>query len=310
MLLRLIPSDTNIQFMRYRFGAVALSIFLMIGSIILFFTNGLNLGIDFKGGLFVEVRYQEESVDIAALRTQLNTLGLGDVQVQTFGAPNDVMIRVESQDGGEEAQREALNKLRASLGQDVEYRRQEVVGPTVSGELTRSGTIAVVVALLGVMAYIWLRFEWHFAMGSVLALIHDVIITIGMFSLTQIEFNLSSIAAILTIVGYSLNDTVVVFDRLRETVRRFKKKSLIEIIDITLNSTLSRTILTSLTTLIALVSLYVLGGENIRGFTFAMIWGVVIGTYSSIFVASTSLIGLKFKPEHLNNIEDESKTDK
>ena len=307
MLLRLVPADTHIGFMRFRMPFIALSIALIIGSLGLFFTQGLNLGIDFKGGLFVEIRTSEEKADITALRTKLNSLDLGDVQVQEFGAPNNVMIRIEAQDGGEEAQRAALDILRTALGDEVEYRRQEVVGPTVSGELSRSGTIAVGVALLGVMAYIWLRFEWHFALGSVIALMHDVILTIGMFSLTQIEFNLASIAAILTIVGYSLNDTVVVFDRVRETIRRYRKKTLLEILDIGLNQTLSRTILTSLTTLIALISLYYFGGENVAGFTFAMIWGVLIGTYSSIFIASPVLIGFKLRPSEFER--DEEKDD-
>lgn len=297
MLLRLVPENTSLKFMSLRKSGAILSAVLMIASVALFLTNGLNLGIDFKGGLFVEIRTTDGPANIADIRSRVGGLGLGDVQIQEFGAVTDVLIRVEAQSGGETAQRDALQKLRGALGENIEYRRQEVVGPTVSGELAQAGTIAVIVALLGVMIYIWLRFEWEFALGSLGALIHDVILTLGLFSITQIEFNLASIAAILTIVGYSLNDTVVVFDRIRETLRRFKKKKLVEIIDMALNQTLSRTILTSVTTLIALFTLYFLGGENVAGFTLAMIWGVIIGTYSSIFIASPILVALGLRPE-------------
>ncbi len=296
MLLNLVPANTSLKFMSLRKVSAAFSIILMVASLGLFFTKGLNLGIDFKGGSFVEIRTTDGPADIVAIREKTSNLGLGDVQIQAFGTDADVLIRIEEQDGGETAQRDAIVKLRAALGENIEYRRLEVVGPTVSGELAQAGTIAVIVALIGVMIYIWLRFEWEFAIGSLGALVHDVILTLGMFSLTQLEFNLSSIAAILTIVGYSLNDTVVVFDRIRETLRRYKKKKLIDIIDMALNQTLSRTILTSVTTLLALITLYI-GVESISSLVIAMIWGVIVGTYSSIFTASPILIALGLRPE-------------
>ncbi len=212
--------------------------------------------------------------------------------MQEFGDPRDILIRFETQPGGEKAQQKAINKVKATLGEKVDYRRVEVVGPKVSGELTKDGIIAVVVALLGVMIYIWFRFEWQFAVGAVASLTHDVLLTIGLFAFTQMEFNLSIIAAILTIVGYSLNDTVVVYDRVRENMRKYKKTPLPELIDLSINQMLSRTILTSVSTLVALAALYIFGGEVIRGFTFTMIWGVIVGTYSSNFIAAPILIWL------------------
>jgi len=210
--------------------------------------------------------------------------------LQSFGSDRDVLIRIETQKGGEKKQRVAVEKIQAALGDTVEYRRTEVVGPKVSGELAQEGTIAVIVAILAVMVYIWFRFEWQFAIGAVLSLSHDVLLTIGIFSILQIGFGLPIIAAILTIVGYSLNDTVVVYDRVRENLRKYKKKELPDIIDMSLNQMLRRTILTSVSTLLALISLYVFGGEVLRGFTFTMIWGVIVGTYSSIFIAAPLLL--------------------
>jgi len=229
------------------------------------------------------------------VRSVVGGLGLGDVELQEFGAPTDVLIRVEQQPGGDDVQQEVVSKIRDAIGETVEYRRVEVVGPKVSGELIREGTFAVILAIVAVLIYIWFRFEWQFAVGAVAALVHDVIITIGMFSLLQLEFNLSIIAALLTIVGYSLNDTVVVYDRVREKLRKYKSMPLPDLLDFAVNKTLSRTVLTSVTTLLALLSLYILGGEVIRGFTFAMIWGVLIGTYSSIFIAAPMLILLGVK---------------
>lgn len=293
--LNFIPSGTSIPFVSYRTIFMAISTIFMVGSIGLFIAKGLNYGIDFRGGTLVEIQTKESPADITALRNKVNTLGLGDVQIQSFGAPRDVLIRVERQAGGEKAQQEVVQKIRNALGETVTYRRTEVVGPTVSGELKQSGTIAVVIAILAVLIYIWFRFEWQFSIGAVGALVHDVVLTIGIFSMLQLEFNLSIIAAILTIVGYSLNDTVVVFDRVRENLRKFKKMPLVDLLNLSINDTLSRTILTSVTTLIALLSLYILGGEVIRGFTFAMIWGVLVGTYSSVFIASPILIMLGVK---------------
>ena len=291
MFLRVVPVDTNIRFMRLRtvsFGASLLAAVLSIG---LFFAVGLNYGIDFRGGTLIEIK-TDGPAEVDALRGQLNGLGLGDVEVQEFGAPDDVMIRIQQQDGGDEAQQAALQSVRDALGDGVDYRRVEVVGPRVSGELVQNGIIGVLTALVGVLLYIWFRFEWHFAVGAIVATIHDVVLTIGMFSALQLDFALASIAAILTIVGYSLNDTVVVYDRVRENLRRYKKRPLAELLDLSINQMLSRTILTSLTTLLALVSLYIFGGEVLRSFVFAMIWGVVVGTYSSIFIAAPILLWL------------------
>ena len=262
----------------------------------MFVIANLNYGIDFKGGTLVEYQSKTEIADIADVRSRLSDLNLGDVQVQEFGQPNEILIRIESQQGGDNAEQSALAKVRSVMDDDHEFRRQEVVGPTVSGELARAGTIAVIASLLAIMVYIWFRFEWQFALGAVIATAHDVILTIGMFAVLQLEFSLSSIAAILTIVGYSLNDTVVVYDRIRENLRKYKKKPINDLLDLSINETLSRTVMTSVTTLLALFALYFLGGEVLSGFTFAMIFGVLIGTYSSIFIAAPVLILFNLRP--------------
>ncbi len=295
--LRFIPSDTAVPFLRFHMIAFILSGLLVIASVGLFFTAGLNYGIDFRGGTLIEIRNKSGPVDLADIRVKVTNIGLGDVQIQEFGAPTDVLIRIEQQPGGEKEQQKSITKIKETLGDSVDYRRVEVVGPTVSGELIQSGAIAVLVAILSVLVYIWFRFEWQFSVGAITALVHDVVLTIGLFCLLQLEFGLSIIAAILTIVGYSLNDTVVVYDRVRENLRKYKKMPLVELLDLSLNDTLSRTILTSVTTLIALLSLYIFGGQVIRGFTFAMIWGVIVGTYSSVFVAAPLLVMLDIKRE-------------
>ena len=256
---------------------------------LLFVFVGLNVGVDFKGGTVITIR-TEQAANIDELRTTLDGLGFGSIELQEFGSPNDVLIRVGAQDGGDEAQQAAVDKIKTALGPGVEYRSVEVVGPKVSGELAEQGIIAVVTAILGILIYVWFRFEWQFAVGAVMSLLHDVLLTIGLFCLLGIEFNLQIIAAILTIVGYSLNDTVVVFDRIREFLRKYKSMPLADLIDFSINSVLPRTILTSVTTMLALIALYIFGGEVLRGFTFTMIWGVIIGTYSSIFIASPVLI--------------------
>ncbi|MCC2112271.1 MAG: protein translocase subunit SecF [Hyphomicrobiales bacterium] len=293
--IRLIPDDTNIKFMWLRRYTFTLSAALAVGSILLFLALGLNLGIDFRGGTLIEVKTVDGPADIGAIRSRLGDLNLGDVEVQTFGAPDEVLIRVESQESGEEAEQAVVDRVKQSFGDEVEYRRVEVVGPRVSSELAQAGVIGVLAALFAITIYIWFRFEWHFSVGAIIATVHDVIITIGMFSLVQLEFNLSSIAAILTIVGYSLNDTVVVYDRVRENLRRYKKLDLPGLLDVSINQMLSRTVLTSLTTLIALFALYIFGGEVIRSFVFAMIFGIFIGTYSSIFIAAPVLIFLNLR---------------
>jgi preprotein translocase SecF subunit len=296
-----IPHNTKIPFLSWRFVAIACSVVGVAASLMLFFTQGLNLGIDFRGGSLIEVKAKKGAIDVGWLRSEVRSLKLGDVQIQQIqdfagqSACSDnscAMLRIELQPGGDKAQQAALNRVKTKLGEKVIYRSTEVVGPTVQGELVESGIIAVVSAIMAVLIYIWFRFEWQFAIGAVTALVHDVFLTIGIFSLLQIEFGLPVVAAILTIVGYSLNDTVVVYDRIRENLRKFKKMSLTELLDRSINETLSRTILTSVTTLLALVALYVFGGEVIRGFTFAMIWGIVVGTYSSIFIASPILLAL------------------
>ncbi|MEP0945216.1 MAG: protein translocase subunit SecD [Rhizobiaceae bacterium] len=295
-IIKLVPEGTSLRFMIYRKLSFPLSAALLIGSLGMFVAVNLNYGIDFRGGTLIEYQSKSEVADLGDIRGRLSDLNLGDVQVQEFGAPNEVLIRIESQGGGDNAEQSALAKVRAVMDSDHTFRRQEVVGPTVSGELAQAGTIAVIASLLAIMVYIWFRFEWQFAIGAVLATMHDVILTIGMFAVLQLEFSLSSIAAILTIVGYSLNDTVVVYDRIRENLRKYKKKPIRELLDLSINDTLSRTVLTSVTTLLALLALYFLGGEVLRGFTFAMIFGVLIGTYSSIFIAAPVLILFKLRP--------------
>lgn len=289
-LLRLVPDDTKYRFMWLRKVSFPLSIVLAIASITLFATVGLNLGIDFKGGTVIEMK-TDGPADISDIRSKLSDLDLGDVQVQEFGAPDDVLIRIEEQPGGELAQQVVVTNIRETFEADnVEFRRVEVVGPRVSGELATAGALAVAASLFAILVYIWLRFEWQFAVGAILTTANDVIVTIGLFVILQLDFSLSSIAAVLTIIGYSLNDTVVVYDRIRENLRRYKRQPLTEVLDRSINETLSRTTLTSVTTLLALISLWVFGGEVIRSFTLAMIFGVVIGTYSSIFLAAPFLI--------------------
>jgi len=303
--LKLIAADTKVKFVRYRVMAFVLSVLLIIGSIGAFTSNGLNFGIDFKGGTLIEISSEAE-IDIAQLREQLTGLNIGEVQIQQFGTPSDALIRVSEDEKAVSAQGglSAVESIRNELQGRFEIRRVEIVGPQVSGELIQTGILAVLAAIISMLIYIWFRFEWQFSVGAVLALVHDVVLTIGIFSLLQLDFNLSILAAILTIVGYSMNDTVVVYDRVRENLRKFKKMPLDELLDVAINETLSRTVMTSVTTLIALIALYTLGGEVIRGFTFAMIWGVLVGTYSSIFIASPLLLYLGVKRDWSGNQTD------
>jgi SecD/SecF fusion protein len=293
---------------RYNFAAAAV---LSIASLIAFVGVGMNLGIDFRGGSIIELKARQGDADIANIRSRLDQLNLGDVSAQGFGSPQEVLVRVQAQDGGENAEQSALERIRTDLEGDYEFRRVEVVGPSVSSDLTYSATLGVGIALLFILVYIWFRFEWQFAVGAIIATMHDVILTIGLFVLTGIEFNLTSIAAILTIVGYSLNDTVVVYDRMRENLRRYKKMPLPDLIDISINQTLSRTVLTGLTTMIALSALYIFGGEVIRSFTFAMLFGVAVGTFSSIYIAAPVLIAFKLRTDTFDTEENtKTKTDK
>jgi preprotein translocase subunit SecF len=291
-LLRIIPNDTNIQFINKRFIAMALSSFLVLASLGLYMTKGLNLGIDFLGGIMLEVKTKGQA-DIGELRSRVSALNLGDVSMQEFGSPDVVLVRVQRQEGGDNAQQVAVTKVKDALGDVVsEYRRTEFVGPTVGAELQESAFLAVVAAIGAILVYVWFRFEWQFGVGAVVALAHDVISTVGLFSLLSLDFNLSTVAALLTIAGYSINDTVVVFDRVRENMRKFKKMPLPELFNRSINETLSRTVNTSLTTMLALIALFAFGGEVIRGFTVAMMWGIFVGTYSSIALAVPLLLYL------------------
>jgi preprotein translocase SecF subunit len=308
MLLKLIPDDTHIPFTKWRFVAMLISAALVVASIAAVMTLGLNYGVDFRGGVTIEVT-DDQPIDIGDVRSTVSALNLGDVKVQQIqdfaGGEEGVVVFIEQQetaaeDADEEVAQQAASEkvqeaLRGLLGEGTEFRKIEVVGPTVSGELIQRGALAVALAIGMMLVYIWFRFEWQFSLGSILALVHDVIITLGMFAVTRLEFNLSIIAAILTIVGYSMNDTVVVYDRVREDLRKYKKKPLAELIDLSINETLSRTVMTSGTTLMTLFALYFIAGEVLRGFTFAMIWGIVIGTYSSIFVAAPFLLATGVK---------------
>ncbi len=291
--IRMVPEKTNIPFTRRRTLALAISSILAVASIVLFLTLNLNYGIDFRGGIMIEIKTPGPA-NIGAMRSALSQLGLGEVALQEFGAPDDVLIRVEQQPGDEEGRQRALQLVREALAKEVgpgfSERRVEFVGPKVSAELVRDGALALGLALVAMLLYIWFRFEWQFAIGAIVALVHDVVLTIGMFSITRLEFNLAIIAAILTIIGYSINDTVVVYDRIRENMRKYKVMPIDELLDLSVNQTLSRTVMTSVTTLLALAVLYLFGGEVIAGFTLAMIWGVLIGTYSSIFIAAPVLI--------------------
>ncbi|MEQ1651620.1 MAG: protein translocase subunit SecF [Hyphomicrobium sp.] len=289
------PHNLRLPFMRYKDLAIGLSILAMLLSLALYFTRGLNYGVDFKGGSMIELQATNGTADVSALRDKLGQLGLGGVQIQSFGGPSDVLIRIEEQPGGDAAQQVALKKVIDAVGTGYTQRRVEVVGPAVSSELRTTGLIAVFSGILAIVAYVWFRFEWQFAAGAVMALTHDVLVTVGIFSLFQFEFDLSTVAALLTILGYSVNDTVVVSDRIRENLRKFKKMDLNELLNLSINETLSRTILTGVTAIAVLLALYIFGGEVIRNFNFTMLVGVIIGTYSSIFIAAPLLgyLGVK-----------------
>lgn len=291
--IRPLARTPKIRFVAQRFIFFAISIAASLATIALLAVAGLNFGIDFRGGILIEVR-TPQAADLGLLRQSLGGLGLGEVALQGFGDERDVLVRVQRQEGGDAAQQEAVARIRdvlsADVGAGVEFRRVEVVGPQVSDELVQAGAIAVAVSVIAMMIYIWARFEWQFGIGAVLALAHDVLLTLGLFAVFQIEFNLSIIAALLTIVGYSMNDTVVIYDRVRENLRKFKQMPLPDLIDQSVNETLSRTIMTGGTTLLALLSLHLFGGEVIAGFTLAMIWGVIVGTYSSIYIAAPVLL--------------------
>jgi preprotein translocase subunit SecF len=284
--LQLIPHGTRYDFIGKRFFAYGFSIALIVLSLGSLAVRGLNYGIDFAGGIVMEVT-TKATPDLDRLRHQLNELGLGEIALQNFGSTNDLLIRVPAQEGDEAAQKAAVDKIQTSLGDSVSsYRRVEFVGPKVGGELIRAGVVAVLLSLLGIMIYVWFRFEWQFGVSAIIATAHDVITIIGLFSVLGHEFNLTTLAAVLTIAGYSINDTVVVFDRIRENLRKYKTMPITELMNLSINETLSRTILTSSTTLIALTAIFFFGGSVLADFALALIWGILIGTFSSIFVAS------------------------
>jgi preprotein translocase subunit SecF len=292
-LLRLVPDDTKFDFMRFRRISFPLSAIVSTLAIVAYFALGLNFGIDFIGGTLVEVQSKSGPADLAQMRSSLNALNFGDVQIQQFGTDRDVLIRIPQQPGGDEAQQAAVAKVRATLGEGVDYRRVEVVGPRISQELLVSGTIGLMVAIIGILVYLWFRFEWQFALGAMIANVHDLVLTVGFLAVMQIDFDLNTVAALLTILGYSINDTVVIFDRIREMLRRYKRLPIDQLINIAINSTLSRSVITHLTVTLALLALLLFGGPTLHAFTAAMTFGaVLVGTYTSIFIASPILIYL------------------
>jgi preprotein translocase subunit SecF len=314
--LKLVPQQTSVDFFRfwrYTFGA---SVVAMVLSLLVFAIVGLNFGIDFRGGTSIRTE-AVQPVDVGAYRGALAPLALGDVAITEVFDPtfrpdqNVAMIRIQAQEGQESVSPEVVAEIEAALvalDPTLRFTSVESVGPKVSGELIRSAIIAVAMALAAVLFYVWVRFEWQFSVGAVAALVHDVVLTIGIFTVLQIRFDLAIIAALLTIVGYSLNDTVVVFDRVRENLVKYKKRPLKEVLNLSVNETLSRTVMTSFTTLLALMALFALGGDVIRGFVFAMIWGVIVGTYSSVFVASAVLLWLGVKRDWSKDADDKAGT--
>ena len=293
--IHLVPPDTRINFMRIHKLCFVFSLIITIGSVASIAIKGFNFGIDFAGGIVLEVKAPTPTADTAGMRNLLSGLGLGEVALQEFGAPDTVLVRIQRQEAKgnenpEKAQQRAVEAVKTALGDKYEYRRTEFVGPKVGAELINTALLAVGLALLGIALYIWFRYEWQFGVNAIIATFHDCLTTAGLFSLLGLEFNLTTVAAILTIAGYSVNDTVVVYDRIRAELRKYKKMPVSDILNLSINKTLSRTTVTSGLTLLSVVALYIFGGEVLRGFSLAMIWGICIGTYSTIFVASPTLI--------------------
>jgi preprotein translocase subunit SecF len=292
-LLRIVPDDTKFDFIRFRRVSFPISAALSILAIFLYFFHGLNFGIDFRGGTLMEVQAKSGAADLAQMRSTLAGLNLGEFQLQQFGGPSEVLIRIAQQPGGETEQQAAVEKVRQALGDTVDYRRVEVVGPRVSGELLYKGILGMFAAIGAILLYLWFRFEWQFALGAMIANVHDIVLTLGFMSVTQIDFDLTSIAALLTILGYSLNDTVVIYDRIREMLRRYKKMPMPELLNVSINSTLSRSVITHVTVAMSLLALLLFGGQAIHSFTATMMFGVVlVGTYTSVFIAAPILIYL------------------
>jgi preprotein translocase subunit SecF len=306
--LRIVPDDTNFSFIRFRRISFPISAILSILSLVCFFTLGLNYGIDFRGGSLLEVRAQSGTADMAGLRRTLEGLGLGEIQLQEIGTAGEVMIRIAQQPGGDAAQQAAANTVRQTLGDAYSFERVEVIGPRVSQELVTLGTVGIFVAIMGILIYLWFRFDWQFAVGAMIANVHDIVLTIGFMSITQIDFDLTSVAALLTILGYSLNDTVVIYDRIRELLRKYKRMPMPDLLDLAINATLSRSIITHVTVTLALLALLLFGGRAIHSFTATMMFGVVlVGTYTSIFIASPMLIYLGLRAG-ANPTEADAKT--
>ena len=301
--LRLIPSDTNFNFLKFKKFAFLFSLLILLGTVFSLLFNSLNYGIDFKGGILLELRSKNVNLpDINDLRNKISSLDVGEISIQKFGKETDVLVRIQKQEGDEKNQIKVIEKVKSLTIKDYEIRRSEFVGPVVGEELKFAGILAVCLALLSIMIYIWFRFEWQFSIAAIIALTHDVFSTVGLFSILQLEFNLATIAAILTTAGYSINDTVVIFDRVRENLRRYKSKDHYYIYNKSINETLSRTVMTSVTTLIALLIIFFFGGAVLADFSLAMIWGVLIGTFSSIFVAVSLLTFFNInKGEQVNN---------
>jgi preprotein translocase subunit SecF len=292
-LLRIVPDDTKFDFMRFRRISFPISAVASVLAVAAYFFIGLHFGIDFVGGTLIEVQSKKGPADIAAMRQTLTGLNLGEIQLQQFGAPTDVLIRIAQQPGGEEAQQAAITKVRAALGDTVDYRRIEVVGPRVSQELLTYGTVGLLAAVFGIFAYLWFRFEWQFSLAAMIANLHDLLMTVGFLAVLGVDFDLTTIAALLTILGYSINDTVVVFDRIREMLRRYKRMPIDELINIAINATLSRSIITHVTVSLALLSLLFFGGPTLYSFSIAMTFGaILVGTYTTIFIAAPLLIYL------------------
>lgn len=301
--IRLAPDDLNFSFMRFRRVSYPFSAFMSIVSVVLFLTVGLNYGIDFAGGTLMELRAKQGNADLTELRALGDKLKLGEVEVQAFGNGSDVSVRVRLQPGGDDAQQAAVKSVQDSVREKYDIRRTEVVGPRVSGELVQAGTIGVVLSIIAVLIYLWFRYEWQLAIAAVIATMHDLLMTLGFFSITQLEFNITSIAAILTIVGVSLNETVVVLDRIREMMRKYRRMPIDELIDTSINAVLARTIMTTSTTVLALLALVIFGGHVIQSFSYAMMFGIVAGVYSSIFICSPILIYLGMRSELLSSAQ-------
>ncbi|OAN44036.1 preprotein translocase subunit SecF [Paramagnetospirillum marisnigri] len=309
LIERLLPHDTRYDFIRYRLIAFGITALLILGSITSIVVKGFNFGIDFAGGILVEAQSTTGPADLHGMRATLGGLGLGEVSLQEFGTTGrDVMIRVQRQEGDEKVQMAALGKVKEALGEGFSYRRVEIVGPKVGGELVRDGVLAVALSLLAIAVYVWFRFEWQFGVGALISTFHDVITTFGLFSITGMEFNLTTVAAILTIAGYSVNDTVVEYDRVRENLRKYKTMSLYELLNLSINETLARTILTVSTVFVTVLALLMFGGDVLHGFSVAMLWGLIIGTYSSIYVAMPMLVYFNLRTGK-DRAEDEAKAE-